>query len=301
MQTYPWFDQVPEHLKTRRQLADLGLRPGGPVGAQVVWRRGKAHADLYDKNAALPKREMTDAQRAALEKAQEKRRTCRRCGTVFSFVLGYDFDCPECFRRMLVRDRQAAVETARLWLRSKRTIVLDTETTDLDGYLVELAIIDTAGNVLFNRRINPQAAISAGAGRIHGITDADLEAAPTFVEVWPEVWPILRGRRIVSYNSGFDSHIFVNEVERRIRAATSTWPNYHETRHAAMRLLRMHRGSSWRCAMHLYAAYCGDWSDYHNDYRWQPLPGGDHSALGDARACLAVLKRMAATTEEGLL
>lgn len=27
--------------------------------------------------------------------------------------------------------------------------------------------------------------------------------------------------------------------------------------------------------------------------RWQPLPGGDHSALGDARATLAVLKRMA--------
>lgn len=30
-----------------------------------------------------------------------------------------------------------------------------------------------------------------------------------------------------------------------------------------------------------------------HNYRYQRLPGGDHSALGDARATLAVIKRMA--------
>lgn len=31
----------------------------------------------------------------------------------------------------------------------------------------------------------------------------------------------------------------------------------------------------------------------HGNNRWQKLPGGDHSALGDARATLAVIRKMA--------
>jgi DNA polymerase-3 subunit epsilon len=48
------------------------------------------------------------------------------------------------------------------------------------------------------------------------------------------------------------------------------------------------------CAMQWYAQYVGEWHDYWGNYRWQRLPGGDHSALGDARATLSLLKRMAA-------
>jgi DNA polymerase-3 subunit epsilon len=46
--------------------------------------------------------------------------------------------------------------------------------------------------------------------------------------------------------------------------------------------------------MRQYAAFVGEWNEYHGNYRWQRLPGGDHSALGDARATLSLLKRMAA-------
>jgi DNA polymerase-3 subunit epsilon len=45
--------------------------------------------------------------------------------------------------------------------------------------------------------------------------------------------------------------------------------------------------------MHWYSQWIGDWNDYHGNYKWQRLPGGDHSALGDCRATLAVLKQMA--------
>ncbi|MBO0792023.1 MAG: hypothetical protein J2P36_13900 [Ktedonobacteraceae bacterium] len=47
------------------------------------------------------------------------------------------------------------------------------------------------------------------------------------------------------------------------------------------------------------AAYVGQWSEYHEDYQWQPLNGG-HRALGDALAALDVLKHMAATPEEDM-
>ncbi|MET8865830.1 RRQRL motif-containing zinc-binding protein [Nonomuraea sp. NPDC004580] len=75
--TYPW-KWAPKNLKTRRQLAALGLRPGGqaPV-AQILWRRGGRVAYLYDVTRALPKRTPTRKQLAALDKAQRVRRMKR--------------------------------------------------------------------------------------------------------------------------------------------------------------------------------------------------------------------------------
>ncbi|GAA2414597.1 hypothetical protein GCM10010404_85900 [Nonomuraea africana] len=75
--TYPW-KWAPKHLKTRRQLAALGLRPGGqaPV-AQILWRKGGRVAYLYDIARALPKRKPTGKQLDALAKALRARRTKR--------------------------------------------------------------------------------------------------------------------------------------------------------------------------------------------------------------------------------
>lgn len=87
--TFPW-RMAPPHLATRRQLAALGLRPGGQqVVAHVLWRRrrGLGVAYLYDIRLALPKRTPTAAQLAALAKALAARRTCPRCGIDRGYVL----------------------------------------------------------------------------------------------------------------------------------------------------------------------------------------------------------------------
>ncbi|MBB5778655.1 RRQRL motif-containing zinc-binding protein [Nonomuraea jabiensis] len=75
--TYPW-KWAPKNLKTRRQLAALGLRPGGqaPV-AQILWRKGGRVAYLYDIARALPKRKPTSKQLDALGKALRARRARR--------------------------------------------------------------------------------------------------------------------------------------------------------------------------------------------------------------------------------
>ena len=49
------------------------------------------------------------------------------------------------------------------------------------------------------------------------------------------------------------------------------------------------------CCMEMYAQLIGDWSDYFHSYRWQPLPGGNHTARGDCLVTLDLIKMMAST------
>lgn len=298
---YPWFDQVPDDLKTRKQLAELGLRPGGPVVARVVWRRGERWADLYDVKTAVPKRPATPAQLAALAKAHEKQRTCPGCKTVFSFVLGWrDIEhCPVCEQGAREADRAEAAATASGWLADPRAVVLDTETTDLDGFLVEIAVIDMAGVVLLDTLVNPQAPISAGARAVHGITDEMVAGAPTFADIGKQLETLLQGRTVVTYNAAFDRDILWHEAYRLLSAR----PVVAESpERRSQRLDKQSRAwvkqMRWECAMEVYAAFCGDWSEYHGNYRWQPL-GGGHRALGDAQACLEVIRHMAAEAPPG--
>jgi len=77
--TYPW-RWAPAGLLTRRQLRAKGLRPGGQhITAQILWRRGKRVAYLYREDLALPKRQATPAQLAAIAAALNARRTCPTC------------------------------------------------------------------------------------------------------------------------------------------------------------------------------------------------------------------------------
>jgi hypothetical protein len=92
--TWPW-RMAPPHLATLRQLAVVGLRPGGQqIAGQVMWRSrrynapgGVRFAYLYDTRLALPKRTPSDAQRAALAKALAARRRCPRCEVDVGYVL----------------------------------------------------------------------------------------------------------------------------------------------------------------------------------------------------------------------
>ncbi len=67
---------APAHLRTRRQLAAVGLRPNGQdiAGFLPYRRHGRACvAYLYDINLAAPKRRATPAQLAALARANRER------------------------------------------------------------------------------------------------------------------------------------------------------------------------------------------------------------------------------------
>ncbi|MFI9406869.1 RRQRL motif-containing zinc-binding protein [Nocardia sp. NPDC052316] len=83
--TWPW-RMAPQHLRTKRQLAQRDQRPieREPQAQVMRSRRGKAPmvAHLYDAEKAVPKRTPSEAQLAALQVARWTRSVaaCERRG-----------------------------------------------------------------------------------------------------------------------------------------------------------------------------------------------------------------------------
>lgn len=181
-------------------------------------------------------------------------------------------------------DRAAAVGWARGLMDRHDWCILDSETTGLGIWseVVQLAIIDPRGETLLDTLVKPTREIEPGATRIHGITNELVATERGFADIYPLLCAAVQGRTVVVYNADFDLNML------------------YQSMHLGMGLDRpreaqplLFGAESWQCAMLQYAAYVGDWSDYHGNYRYQKLPGGDHSALGDARTTLRLIQRMA--------
>jgi DNA polymerase III epsilon subunit-like protein len=166
--------------------------------------------------------------------------------------------------------------------------VLDTETTGLThrDEVIELALVDSSGAVLFSSLIqtqNPQR--RELASHIHGITPQMLAAAPAFPQIWPTIEALFsRYQQILVYNAPFDSTLLKNTAQRYGYRLPSI---------------------SWSCLMDQYALYHGAWHDYYQSYTWQKLQvacaylgvqvdGSYHRATADALATLGVLRALAA-------
>lgn len=181
-------------------------------------------------------------------------------------------------------------ERTRAWaqqLLADTFVILDTETTGLetDAEIVQLAIIDHTGAVLLDTLIKPTQPIPRIATSIHGITDAMVADAPTFEDIFDLLLMAVGGKRCVIYNADYDLRMLHQSEQWHQMKRNQDWPCMGME---AWRLLAV-----WVDAMIPYSDWVGDWSEYHGNNRWQRLPSGDHSALGDARACLAVITRMA--------
>src|SRR4051794_16479396 len=81
-------------------------------------------------------------------------------------------------------------------------VVLDSETTGVaHAEIVQIAVVDAAGQVLIDTLVKPIQLIPREATRIHGITDAMVADAPTFAAILPQLQNILTGRNVVVYNA----------------------------------------------------------------------------------------------------
>lgn len=281
LRQFKWFDDpaLPATYLTKTQLGKLGLLPGEPVGF-IYNRRRKETYYLYDRNQAQPRPGPTPAQAAALAAAQLARKTCQACGEVQGSYLTGDRMCKTCLAEYYREHRRIMVlevrRQAQAWLDD--CLILDIETTGLVPQYAEpmhIGIIDQAGNVLFDRLIKPRHEPEPGAVKVHGITMAMVENAPGLADVLPELANIIAGKTIVIYNKDFDYGVLKHSLQRR-KIDGKAWLDF----------------ATWHDMMNPYAVWYGEWSEYRQSYKWQPLCG-DHTAIGDCRRALALLHQMA--------
>ncbi|MEU3399441.1 3'-5' exonuclease [Streptomyces filamentosus] len=161
---------------------------------------------------------------------------------------------------------------ARALLEPGAAVIVDTETTDLYGRTVEVAVVDAAtGKTLMNTLVQPEAPVTPGAYAVHGISDEDLAAAGarTFDRVLPRLRKVTRGKVICAYKQEFDRSVVTNDALR-----------------VGKRPMHLADPANWWCLMESYSTWLGT-------SRWQAL-GGSHRALGDCLAARDVLMEMAA-------
>ena len=156
-------------------------------------------------------------------------------------------------------------------------MVLDSETTGLGKLIdfVEVGVLSSQGEPLFDSLIKPSCPIDPRASRLHGHTAESLAGERRFFEVYPDLLDVLWGKQVVVYNASYDRRVWDTAVGRLgARAGLAG------------------ELASWECAMRAFAAYVGERSR-RGGYKSQKLPGANHTALGDARATLRLIERMA--------
>jgi DNA polymerase III epsilon subunit-like protein len=164
----------------------------------------------------------------------------------------------------------AAIRWARAMREPGAAIILDTETTGLAGYAVEVAVVDACtGETLLDTLVAPGCEVEPEARWVHGISDAELVDAPSLAEVLPRLLEVTAGRTVLAYNAEFDHAVIHRHTARDSLDAA-------------------HLGdiSRWACLMNRR-------SDWQMRRRWLPL-GGGHRALGDTQTAYELLCAMTA-------
>ena len=165
-------------------------------------------------------------------------------------------------------------------------LVIDTETTGLDpqrNELLQVSIIDSDGNALFDSYFKPCTSSWKAAEKVNGITPEMVENAPTIEEKIAEINEIMwQADTIIGYNTQFDLNFLYNNG------------------------LILSDKTEIIDTMQDFAEIYGEWSDYYKCYKWQKLttaaayfgydwssrPAGAHNSLADCYATLYVYQKI---------
>ena len=183
-------------------------------------------------------------------------------------------------RRAAPREGKPGIAELRPLLDRTDVLVVDVETTGFGDRAEVLAVaaVDTTGRVRLNTVSMPQGRIPTDASNVHGLTRVRLRSMGA--RPWPEVHRKLENLLgdasvIVAWNVEFD---------RRLLHQTAK-------RHDLTLPVR-----AWRCAMEAETTARGPDAPYaklsNAASRLGVSASGAHSALGDARATLAVVRAL---------
>ncbi len=161
-------------------------------------------------------------------------------------------------------------------------IVLDFETTGFpedDGEVLQVSAINEKGEILLSEYCRPERATSwEQAQAVHGISPEMVADCPTFREGYlPKLLELIEGAAaVIAYNADFE-----RSVLRLVYGAEPV--------------------TAWIDPMIMFAEVYGEWSEYHQSYRWQKLATAAgyygykfkaHDALEDVKATLLIFEEM---------
>ena len=189
--------------------------------------------------------------------------------------------------------REDAIAKARTLLKGN-PLVIDTESTGIgkEDQIIEIALVDLDGEVVFESLVRPSIAIHPDAQAIHQILPEELAEAPTFSEIVPQLRKVIGDKALVAFNYEFD----IRMIRQSLLAEGKRLPNGWGRLRGEV--------EDTNCIMKLYAEYYGQWNNFHHGYRWQGqqkaleqcgitigMPA--HRASTDALGALALLKHIA--------
>ncbi len=163
-------------------------------------------------------------------------------------------------------------------------LYVDTETTGVrfgQDDVIDIGIVDHLGNIVMDQLVRPLVAVPADAEAIHGISNRQVQAAPTLNQVWPDVKSLLDGKVLVSYNCSFDSGMLEYAARRRQLDPVVS--------------------NRWDCAMEAFAAWNGESSHWRPGWKWINLETASrmlgidpptHRAVADALVCLEIVQEL---------
>lgn len=212
---------------------------------------GRGEIECFTLKQCVPMRELSNKPRSEAQKSATK-------------------------RLLMASPRGKAITWCKEAIESE-LVMIDTETTDLDGVVIQIAAVCCkTGETLYSSLVHTDQNIAPAAQDIHGISASMLEGAPTPEEVSRELEVVLKGKEWTAFNRSFDS----NAIERTF---SGDWINT----------------TAERCAMRLSANVFGSTNRYGTinlsaameraGVKWE---GQAHDAEADAKGAAKLLKKI---------
>jgi DNA polymerase III epsilon subunit-like protein len=187
-----------------------------------------------------------------------------------------------------------------------RAVVIDTETTDLNGVVIEISAVCCATReVLYSSKVYTDKPISKEAFELHGISSDMLTDAPKPDEVYRELKRVCEGRRVVAFNAEFDFYACKRTFQTYSRDGKTVSEFFAMVRERKVsdKACELLGGSHerWVCVMYDIAApILGSTNRYGSislaratelaKVRWE---GEAHSSVADALATVDLIRALA--------
>lgn len=181
-----------QHCKSTLK-AVFRVKPAKDAVSEYSFKNGFGkHVDCYTLSQCVPMKALSKKPRSSAQKAAAlKLAEASRKGS----------------------NRNAAALKAIQAVNSGDLVCIDTETTDLNGHVIQIAVVCVkTAQVLFDSYVHTTEAISPEAFAVHGIAATDIANAPSFEQVATDIAKIIGDKKWTAFNIEFDYNAMLNSA-----------------------------------------------------------------------------------------